>query len=174
MEAWKEVKGSQGRYEVSTFGNIRSFLKMEKGRFHQTETPQRILALANDKNGYLQCSLWLGGKRKIVKVHRIVLETFVGPCPEGMECCHTDNNKQNNSLANLRWDTHRNNQVKDGGCLKFLVKGAGHPGAKYSQATIDEIRKERAETGTTHQRLADRYGMTRRYIGRILDRSRWI
>lgn len=43
---------------------------------------------------------WLG---------RLLLEVFVGECPDGMECCHNDGNPGNCWLDNLRWDTHLNN-----------------------------------------------------------------
>lgn len=42
-------------------------------------------------------------------VHVLVLEAFVGPRPEGMACCHNDGDGQNNTLANLRWDTYSSN-----------------------------------------------------------------
>lgn len=43
-------------------------------------------------------------------VHRLVLEAFVGPCPDGMVACHWDDNPENNHLNNLRWDTESSNQ----------------------------------------------------------------
>jgi hypothetical protein len=50
------------------------------------------------------------GKYKVYLVHRLVLESFVGPCPEGMEACHNDGDVLNNRLSNLRWDTRQSNQ----------------------------------------------------------------
>jgi hypothetical protein len=43
------------------------------------------------------------------RVHQLVLETFIGPRPPGLECCHWDGVKINNRLMNLRWDTHAAN-----------------------------------------------------------------
>jgi hypothetical protein len=54
----------------------------------------------------------LDGRRfaKTFKVHRLVLMTFLGPCPEGMEACHfPDRDVSNNRLENLRWDTKKAN-----------------------------------------------------------------
>lgn len=42
-------------------------------------------------------------------VHKMVLETFVGPRPEGMDGCHRDGNSFNNSLENLEWGTKSSN-----------------------------------------------------------------
>jgi hypothetical protein len=39
------------------------------------------------------------------RVHHLVLETFIGPRPPGLQCCHWDGVKTNNRLMNLRWDT---------------------------------------------------------------------
>lgn len=44
-------------------------------------------------------------KSKSFYVHRLVLEAFVGECPEGFECDHIDRNRSNNCLQNLRWIT---------------------------------------------------------------------
>lgn len=57
------------------------------------------------------------GKARRFAVHRLVLDAFVGPCPEGLQACHGNNVKHDNRLANLRWDTHSENvydQVRDG------------------------------------------------------------
>ena len=39
----------------------------------------------------------------------LVLEAFVGPRPDGHECCHYDDDPMNNHLSNLRWDTRSAN-----------------------------------------------------------------
>ena len=49
--------------------------------------------------------LWDGRGYKTRLVHRLVLETFVGAAPAGMEGCHNDGNRFNKRLENLRWDT---------------------------------------------------------------------
>lgn len=66
-------------------------------------------------------SIWIGagGYRYVMlnargecyshKVARLVLETFVGPCPDGMECRHLDGNKLNDDLENLCWGTRYEN-----------------------------------------------------------------
>lgn len=61
--------------------------------------------------GYLSVNLRWGGSKRNVAVHRLVLETFVGPCPPGMECRHVpDFDPANNRLDNLQWGTPKENQ----------------------------------------------------------------
>lgn len=44
-------------------------------------------------------------------VHRVVLEAFVGPCPDGMEACHYPvQDRACNAICNLRWGTKSSNQ----------------------------------------------------------------
>jgi hypothetical protein len=52
-------------------------------------------------NGYLRITI----AGQVHRVHRLVLETFIGPCPPGLQCCHWDGVRTNNRLMNLRWDT---------------------------------------------------------------------
>lgn len=80
------------RYAVGTDGSIWSAAR----------GPWRRLRPYLGRKGYLSVEL---GTRKM-KVHRLVLEAFVGPCPEGKQACHwPDPDKENNRLDNLRWDT---------------------------------------------------------------------
>jgi HNH endonuclease len=50
-------------------------------------------------------------KRKKYFAHRLILESFAGPSPEGMECDHIDRNRSNNAAINLRWVTKTENQA---------------------------------------------------------------
>jgi hypothetical protein len=67
-------------------------------------------------------------------VHRLVLEAFVGPCPEGMECRHKDGNPGNNRLDNLAWGTRKENHADsvEHGTAYFL------PGMDAPNRVIDE------------------------------------
>ena len=53
--------------------------------------------------GYPTVSLSRDGVMNKFQVHTLVLNAFVGPCPEGMLCLHEDNDPTNNSLTNLHW-----------------------------------------------------------------------
>lgn len=74
-----------------------------------SEKSHKWLTLRVSTNGYTVVSLFTDRGIRTVCIHRLLLETFVGPCPEGMECRHLDGNKQNNDLSNLVWGTRQAN-----------------------------------------------------------------
>ena len=65
--------------------------------------------------GHLTFVLRKGGKSHSIGTHRLLLETYVGPCPKGKECRHLDGNPKNNNLENLTWGTEKENQQEKQG-----------------------------------------------------------
>lgn len=62
-------------------------------------------------NGYLRIILRKDGRRVERMVHHLILEAFIGPRPQGMECRHyPDPTKTNNTLSNLQWGTSVENK----------------------------------------------------------------
>ncbi len=96
-EIWKKVRVIIGPYSVSDYGKIKNY-----------KTGQ-ILKPSINGRGYYNIDLCKNNNRKTFLVHRLILETFVGPCPEGMECRHLDGNPKNNKLENLKWGTPKEN-----------------------------------------------------------------
>lgn len=47
----------------------------------------------------------LTGQPIVADVATLVLETFVGPCPEGMKAIHINGDAEDNRLENLKWGT---------------------------------------------------------------------
>jgi len=62
-------------------------------------------------SGYLIVNLWWANQPRIWLIHRLVLIAFVGLQPDGMEALHRDGDPGNNTLSNLRWGTHSENQL---------------------------------------------------------------
>ncbi len=102
IEIWKDIPDYEGLYQISNWGQILSLIKWRK-------TYKRILRPSTGKYGYLIVHLFKNRQSKKFFVHRLVLGTFVGPCPDGMECCHKDGNAKNNHINNLEWNTHKEN-----------------------------------------------------------------
>lgn len=114
-EIWKQVAVPRLRdcYKVSNLGRVQSLSRTIK--VNPTGTRKgwkrimvgRILkpCQGSKSNKYMVISMSKDGLHRLWLVHRLILETFVGPCPEGMECCHLNGDPQDNRLENLRWDT---------------------------------------------------------------------
>jgi hypothetical protein len=73
-------------------------------------------------------------------LQEMILTAFVGPRPEGKECCHNDGNPRNNRLSNLRWDTHQANIADKKIHGTELVGSKSNP-AKLTESQIPEIRR---------------------------------
>lgn len=107
-EMWKDIKGYEGLYQVSNLGNVRSLEHLDKNK--RNRIVGRVLKPGMKAYGYLQVGLRDGyGKQKNYYVHRLVMEAFVGECPDGCEVNHIDENKANNNISNLEYVTHKTN-----------------------------------------------------------------
>jgi len=100
-ERWLPVIGYEGLYDVSDWGRIRSLPRRT--------TRGGLMKLIADGKGYWVVSLTREGKQRRFFVHRLVMEAFTGPLPEGMEIRHLDGDPGNNRLPNLRYGTHSEN-----------------------------------------------------------------
>lgn len=116
-ETWRPAPGYEGLYEVSDFGRVYAHAR-ERQCGHPGSTPQRrpgYLLKPNpvgNPRTHLAVALTKDGKRRHLKVHRLVLSAFVGPCPLGLESLHWDDDPTNNRLTNLRYGT-RSQNLKD-------------------------------------------------------------
>ena len=102
IETWKPVVGYEGIYEVSDRGRVRSLDRVNPAG-HRLRG--KMLKLRHHPRGYMQTTLTRDGICQTKKIHRLVLEAFVGPCPPGMESCHRNGVRDDNRVSNLRWDT---------------------------------------------------------------------
>lgn len=69
----------------------------------------RPMSLSSDKDGYKLLIVRTKKKGFSRKIHRLIIETFVGKIPKGLEINHKDGDKTNNNLYNLETVTHIEN-----------------------------------------------------------------
>ena len=109
-EVWKPIAGYEGLYEVSNQGRVRSLDRVVTSSSGQVYARKgRTLKVSPGNVGYPVVGLSRAGVVKNRLVHRLVLETFVGPPEEGLEACHNNGVKTDNRLSNLRWGTSAEN-----------------------------------------------------------------
>lgn len=114
-----------------------------------------LLTHVDNVAGYVTIGLMQNGRQHPVCVHRLLLETFVGPCPPGMQCRHLDGNKLNNDLDNLCWGTRSENYA-DSVVHDRHVRGERNGRSKLTNSQAVEIRGL-LTTGTTGRELAGRF-----------------
>ena len=176
---YKMVVGTVA-YRVGTDGSVWSRLQHgnpnENGRVVGAKYllgQWKPLRLSRNRTGYLRAAIFKDGIQCKRMVHRLILEAFVGPCPPGMNACHTDDNRENNTLSNLRWDYPQGNWVdrKRNG-RHHSMQGEQHPMAKLTAMEINTIRCAVA-AGESSSILAVRYGVAYGTIRSIIRKRTW-
>jgi hypothetical protein len=132
-ELWTEIEGYEGKYFISTRGQVYSFKSNRK------------LAIKVDSWGYPCVSLYDGEKIVMHKIHRLLAKAFIDnqhnkPCVN-----HIDGNKENNDISNLEWVTHSENTLHSKRVLKQNVGGDHHK----ARLVID------SETGIFYDTIAE-------------------
>lgn len=118
-EMWLPVVGFEGSYEVSSLGRVRSVARVvSHARSGSLKVQARILSQQLRSQGTTRpgCKRYpevelsdSDHKKHVCKVHKLVLEAFVGPRPDGHVACHRNDDPTDNRLENLRWDTYSAN-----------------------------------------------------------------
>lgn len=79
------------------------------GKTGKVLTPRVVRASRSGNLPYLRVALYGPDGRSERLIHHLVLEAFVGPCPDGMEARHLNDDPQDNRLENLAWGTKAEN-----------------------------------------------------------------
>lgn len=161
----KQIPGFPG-YMADRLGNVYS---LKNGRHGLRRKRKRLLPILQN-NGYV--TVCLCRDKKIVRrlVHNVILETFVGPRPPGMYGCHKTNNRLNNSLKNLCWQTPSQNQadrVKDG----TDCRGSKSRNAKLTESDVIKIRELRGKMKLS--KIGKLFGISEGTASAIQMRKRW-
>jgi len=163
---WKAIPGFEG-YEVARFGKVRS----HNSQYGTRKTP-RILKPSIDSCGYAHIGLFRNSVRFSRTVHQLVLEVFVGPRPEGYQCCHNDGNPSNNHINNLRWDSAKNNSI-DKTKHGTMSNGERQHLSKLKAIDIPEIRRLRIEEHISYRVIGEKFGVTPATIWSVLSGKTW-
>ena len=156
VETWVRVEGHPD-YEVSSWGRVR-----RDGR-----------CIKPVKTGhYWVVSLSTKGKTTTARLHRLVIEAFIGkPQFPGAIAAHNDGDTSNNRASNLRWASALENQA-DRIRHQTRIQGSEVFGAKLVEDAIPLIR-ERIERGERYPSIARDYGVSVSTISLIKRQRIW-
>lgn len=152
-ESWKEYP-QDARYEVSSLGSVRNA---------QTGRVRKLVPI---KNGYL--TVMFSSPMILRYVHAMVLETFVGPRPIGMEASHLNGDRRDNRVENLVWELRKENlHRKKGHGTEPL--GESRWSSKLTAAQAIWVK----ECGLSQAAVANQLGVSRGQVYRIRRGLNW-
>lgn len=108
-EIWKDIPGYEGYYQASTFGNIKSVERYIDRKGKRIHIKERILSPERTATGYLRVGLYKDGKQRLIRVHKLVAETFLENSKNYKSINHKDENPMNNNVENLEFCNHKYN-----------------------------------------------------------------
>lgn len=135
----------------------------------------KFLKQAKIRGDYLAVCIVVEGKEYTRCIHRLVLETFVGPRHNGMQCCHLDGDKHNNRLHNLMWGSAQLNHDHKA-IHGTVLKGQNSGVAKLTDADVVFIRKNYQRLSyhkSNAEELAARFDVSKSTITNIIRKSHW-
>lgn len=122
IERYKDIKGFEGIYQISNYGNV---ISLKRG------TP-KALSLQTDQKGYLSVKLYNGSNYKRYKIHRLVAESFI-PNPNNYpQINHINENKSDNRVENLEWCDNKYNSIYSNGKRVIKCDSQGNVLAIYN------------------------------------------
>lgn len=180
MDTWKTIIGFE-QYEVNQIGEVRSWRKKTR----EWRNPDKRLGWKLEPTilkgtitpfGYTAYILRdSSGKPHRLLAHRLVAIAFYG-IPDNdklTDVAHNDGNPRNNSVVNLRWTTHRDNQ------LDMRKHGTMQDGEKCTTRKITEQEakeiRDRVKSGPrgTQRKIAMEFGLSTAQVCRIANNTRW-
>ena len=106
-EVWADIKGYEGLYQISTFGNVKSLSRPVKHSNGGTKIlREKMLKIkVNSTTGYKEVGLSRDGKQKFYLIHKLIAEAFIDNPHRLPVVNHIDGCKTNNDIFNLEWVT---------------------------------------------------------------------
>lgn len=114
-----------------------------------------------------------GGGRKTIDLHRLVVETWLGEIPKGMQVNHIDGNRQNNSVRNLEICTpSQNTQHAFDNKLIVPYKGEEHYASTLSDEQVIQIYNHIRKL-YNNQEIADIFNVEFKLVSLLRNGKRW-
>ena len=155
-EHWKQIAGYEGVYSVSNLGKVRRDTHRSGRRAGHLVWPIAT------SHGYDQVGLCVNGRSKRWKLHQLVAEAFLGPCPDGYQINHKDGNKSNNRADNLEYVTPSEN-------IKHGIRLNGRK--RISARAVLGMQKRHGE-GQSMPSLAKELGCSMSAVSKIINGKR--
>ena len=146
QEEWRNVKGYEGRYQISNLGRVRSVKAKRtklKSNVYRIQSKHKLVKTTVSA-GHPRVVLCKEGHRTSVKVCRLMAVNFLPEVDGIADLVHLDGNKLNNKVENLKWMFYKTQIHRRRGSMKKYktlseLKAAYESGeiSKEDSLTID-------------------------------------
>ncbi len=165
-EEWRMVPKSDDRYEVSSYGRIKSYCN--------DKVNGQVLKQI-DVKGFLSVRLTIEGKRKTYYTHKITAELFVEKTSPLQEVVtHIDSKIKNNYYKNLKWQTKAEHYETIMKRLKTI--NIGRKGRVTNSNLKEEdvaVLKSMLKKGVTQSYVAKMFCISEMQVTRIKRGENW-
>lgn len=174
MEIWKDIPNTNGYYQVSNYGNVRSVdrqITYSNGKVCLFKG--RPLKPSENGWGYLQVHFRTAdSKYQTITIHRLVALLFVDGYADGLEVNHKDENKHNNFYGNLEWVTRSQNMTYGSTPTNRAENYKRNSYAKKGKTIV--VYKDNIKIGeyNGYKEAGDALGVTGTYISFIANGQR--
>ena len=158
-ELWLPLPEWEGLYEASDQGRVLSLPRRVRGALRRA----RIMKPSLLKDGYQKYTLCREGYKRSFRAHQLILLTFKGPRPDGMECRHLNGIPTDNRLVNLAYGTKLDN-VRDRFRHGNVVSGERHPRSILTDQQRLDIKHAYHVDHIPIAELARMYGVSYRVV----------
>lgn len=157
-EVFKDVKGYEGCYMVSNYGNL---ISLHSGK-------PRELKSGKIHTGYISVKLQKDNKKFRTDIHRLVAQAFIDTDDFNKQVNHKDGNKENNHVSNLEWVSCKENINHS---LKNKIKKT-----KISPEKVEELCKflsTKECSNYTYDDISKKFNLDVKDLMPIVNRKRW-
>lgn len=165
-EEWKIVPGSNGRYEVSNYGRVKSYCNDKKNG----QVLKQI-----DVKGFLSVRLTINDQRKTYYTHKLTAELFVEKTSVLQTVVtHIDGKIKNNYYKNLKWQTKQEHYDTIMQRLKKINIGRkGHVTNSNLKEEDVAVLKSMLKKGITQSYIAKMFCISEMQVTRIKRGENW-
>jgi hypothetical protein len=155
VEEWRDIKGYEGKYQVSDCGRVKRLYQFHKKILKGTYRP----------DGY--CIIDFNGIKRYR--HRLVAIAFIENLKKLRCVNHKGGNPGVDIVSNLEWATHSDNTKHAFKTGLMSHKGVKNANAKLTEQDVIKIR----ELNLPHKQIASMFKIDRKYVSKVKNKKKW-